>query len=98
EPLDFRSDGGYHLRSGRAGADHGDALTGQIDLMVPMSRVELRSAEGVKPLPGGVLGVAEETHRAHHHIEDVSLTGRCGERLAMVVFVPTHALHGGTNA
>ena len=61
-------DGGDDLRRRRTGAHHGDDLVGEVVLVLPARRVELRPGEVVEAGPVGVAGHVEEPDAADEHV------------------------------
>ena len=87
------------LEPARAGADHGDTATGQVQVVVPACGVELRSAEGRRPGDVGHLRAVELTDGGDHGTCHDRVLGPVGvadpDRPRAVVVVPHRAEHLG---
>ncbi|ESU48605.1 hypothetical protein P376_3422 [Streptomyces sp. HCCB10043] len=84
---------GDDLDRGGAGADHRDALAGQVVVVVPAGGVEDLAGEGVEPGYVGHLGVGERTGGGD---DDIRVErGAVGglDHPVQVLLVPAHQLH-----
>src|SRR5947207_14371986 len=68
ETPDARLDAGDELDSGRAGADHRDALSTEVVVVVPGGGVEQRALERFEAGDVGDRGLAQSPKPAHQHV------------------------------
>jgi hypothetical protein len=88
----------HELGRGRAGADDAHPLAGEVVLVLPARRVELRAREVVEAGPVGVAGRVEEPDRADEHVADELLAGVEPHRPLVGALVPHGLVDRGVEA
>ena len=95
EVADPFGDGGHDLDRRRPGADHGDALAGEVVVVVPARGVEHLAGEAVDARDLGQLGLREPAGAGDQDVGEHG-AGRGGDRPGPGLVVPGRLLHRGT--
>jgi hypothetical protein len=88
-------DGGHHLGRGGPGSDHRNALAGQVDVRLPVRRVERGAGKGLQPRPVRDARDAEQAHRGDHRVEVFRATVRGAQLISRLLVKPPDRGHCG---